>query len=99
MISSTQVLVKEVKRKVSGLNNIYFLVDVTEFLPLKDEKGNPITREWLNLYFSPSPDSVDILQFINKQVIIDMNFYPIRKVSGDKVFMDISCNIASFKEV
>jgi len=98
METKQQVNVIDVRRKVSGQGNEYFVLDVLETLSVIDEKGAYITRAWNNLYFKTEQPQHEVLALKGKEAEINMNFYPLQRKVGENIYHDIKANILDIKE-
>jgi len=95
MITTSKVQISDVKKRLSGQQNIYYLIDFIEFTDIKDENQNLIKREWCGMYYADSRAEIDILALKGQMVNLELNFYPNHKTVGERNFMDINAAIIS----
>jgi hypothetical protein len=93
------MLVTDVKKKVSGQGNTYYMLDLLETTEFKDENQQFIKRTWPQLYFTPEDKTLDVVNLKDKRVNAYFSFYPQSRKSGDRVFHEIRCAIADLEEI
>ena len=98
MKAKDRVFIQDVTRKVSGQGNPYFLIDFREKLQQVDEQGEPITKEWNNVFYQPQEGAENPNNLKGKQAIIVINFYTYNRKVGENVYTDIKANILELAE-
>lgn len=97
MIVPIQMLVTDVKKKVSGQGNVYYLLDLLETTEFKDEKDQFIKREWCRLYYSPASQDADIVNHKDKILKVYLSFFPVQRKVGENVYNEIKCSITALE--
>jgi hypothetical protein len=94
-----KVTVLVVRKKVSGQGNPYYQLDIQEELVQKDENDKPIKRNWNNIYFNPKDIESDVVGLMGKECSALVNFYPIDRQVGDKMYHDVKCNVLELSDI
>ena len=93
------VFIKDVTKRVSGQGNPYFVIDFIEKLQQQDEEGNPVTKEWNNVFYAAKEDQTNPNNFKGQNAVIIINFYTYNRKVGDKVYTDLKANILDMQPV
>lgn len=87
------MFIESVTRKVSGQGNEYFLVNAVESLGQLDEKGEPIKKNWPDLFYKPLDEAENPINFIGKKAAVILNFYVNDRKHNGNTYHDIKTNI------
>lgn len=88
-----ELFIQHVGRRVSGSGNVYYIIDLVEKMKVEDENGNPITRQWNNIYYMPNEGSLDPIPLKASNAKVTITFYPIERKVGENVYQDIRASI------
>ena len=97
MESTVTVLIKDVRRKVSNMENIYHEIDIVESVNPTDDRNEVIKRDWTKLFYSEDIATNTKEDLIGKEVEITLKFYPVKRQVGDQVYTNINCHISHIK--
>lgn len=93
MKAKDAMFIESVTRKVSGQGNEYYLVDAIESLEQLDEKGEPIKKNWPDLFYKPIAEAENPINFIGKKAAVVLNFYVNDRKHNGNTYHDIKTNI------
>lgn len=97
MIAKALVQIRSVEEKISNAGIKYYQIDIVEDTNIPREGGGTWSRVWEKLYFPASENSDSPKVFEGTKQNVVLNFYPVSRNVGDKVFTDIKCNIVKFE--
>lgn len=93
------VTVKEIKRKVSNLENVYHEITIIEKIQPDKDSNEIIERVWSNIY-TPIDIPTNLKEDLTgKEAKIVVSFYPVKRQVGDKQYININCHIKQIKAV
>ena len=95
MKTNQNLKVTKIIKKVSGQGNTYYEVDAIEDLGIEDGQGSTIKREWKKMYFKDDTNLINVFSTENEYCNVILNFYPMDRKVGDKIYQDIKVNIVS----
>jgi uncharacterized membrane protein len=93
MKANAELLVREVKERLSQRGEKYYLVDLIEDTGIPNPAGGTWSRTWANCYMPVEAGQENPKALEGYKVPVIANFYPVTKTVGDKSYDEIKVNI------
>lgn len=95
MNSTENVVIVDVRRKISGQGNVYHELDFINLVPVSDNPNENVQQKFNKVYAGNLQNPQEAHNLIGKTAQVVCNFYPITRKVGDKEFSEIKMNLVS----
>lgn len=90
---TTQLVIKQVRGKVSALQNKYIEIDFIEPAATTHDGFQSSPIEWNNCYFPDASQLEDVKKLVDSEITATLSFLPIAKKVGDKIYHEIKMQV------